>query len=208
MYFPPSEVIATELPTLRTAIEQIDNLIYQTGAVPLRLSVTADFLGVQTPLAKRLLAQFVEHGVLRANQACYCPTCDQFLEEQSGDDFVCDICEATVSTAEAHREVAYFVVDPIVRSAVEPVGNPSSVATPLVIQFIAGDRGGPQMSQVQAPREHREMNESLQASRYPQSFQIGAADLRRNGERDCTGAHPAPRNPSLRRARRRTRVGP
>lgn len=173
MYFPESEAIATDFPTLASAIDQLDYLIYQTGAVPIRLAVAADFLGVQTSLAERLLSQFIERGALRSDRAAYCRKCDIFLEAD-GDQFFCDICERSFEKSDVHHEKVFFVVDPIIRTDVEPADDATSIISPTIIQFIAGDRGGTQQAQVQAPREHKQIAESLERSRYRSHFTLVA----------------------------------
>jgi hypothetical protein len=163
MYFPASERIARNHSAAAAAIEGLDRLIYETGGHPLRPSATADLLGIRLPLLERILNQYVQEQLLRPELRFYCRDCDLLLEDQD-DALWCDACERTRTNAEVHEETAFAPVDPILRIDVDPDSDPPGGLT--VIQFIAGDRGGSQQSQVQAPREYREIRDALDASSF------------------------------------------
>jgi len=164
MYFPASAAIATSHSALAGAIKELDRLIYQTGDHPLRVPSTADFLGISLPVLERLLAQFEQHSLLHREERHFCRVCDWLLDEND-EGLWCDNCERTFESLATHKEEVFAPVDPIVRVEFEPEET-DSAESPTVIQFIAGDRGGPRDAQVQAPREHREIRDAIAAGRF------------------------------------------
>ena len=148
MYFPASVRIAAEHPALAHTVADLDRLIYEIGDQPLRPGVTADLLGKNAAQVERLLSQFEGHGLICRERRSFCPRCDGLLDGGNGG-LWCDTCELNLPVANVHEEETFLVVDPIVR--IDPTPDDDEVGQPAAVQFIAGDRGGAQRSQVQAP---------------------------------------------------------
>lgn len=161
MYFPKSADIANAHPTLAGIVEQVDAVIYEQGADPIRVDDAAGVLSVDPDTLKRILLQFVQVGLLRREERQYCSNCECLVEDVDSSR-ECDNCEANLAKHPPDVVEVFSVVEPIRINVDDSDSNDEREEWRIV--FVGGDRGGGAKAQLQLPKELRRIKEAIQLS--------------------------------------------
>jgi hypothetical protein len=132
-------------------------MIYEIGDYPIRPAVVADSLDLDEQLLTRILRLYAKEQVVRETDRHFCSECDSLISDQ---DQSCDNCETIFKLLQPAMTKVFVIVEPILRQGFADV-----VETPadIVVQFVAGDRGGSQANQLKIPDEMKILQDSLKA---------------------------------------------
>lgn len=184
MSFVASVSIAAEHPGLESEIAALDAYLEANRGHRVRVAHAAGILRLDRDLVRRLLDAYVAEGAVARVPAYVCPDCDGFLERVSGEgDLFCDVCEKmhTFRGGEAIGEKVYRPL-PFAPSKLredEILEAPATANSPgkVVIQIIAGDRGGGPRALLQIPREDRKIKESVALGARHDSFEFANSEF-------------------------------
>jgi hypothetical protein len=171
MFFVASATIAANHRELEGAARALDGYLHANQGHPFRLGHAAGILRLDRDLVRRLLELYQGEGVVKPEVGYICPDCDGFLARVPGEgDLWCDLCEKTFS----YRgdvpigEKLWRTLPEAAKTGWQPTADDEPEAPPremapvqVVIQFVAGDRGGGPRAQLQIPREEKKIRESV-----------------------------------------------
>jgi hypothetical protein len=170
MFFVASATIAADHRELEGAVSALDGYLHANQGHPFRLGHAAGILRLDRDLVRRLLGLYQAQGVVKPEVGYICPECDGFLARVPGEgDLWCDICEKTFNYRGQVPigEKLWRTVPGAAKTGWEPPAKsreespPAAAAGQIVIQFVAGDRGGGPRAQLQIPREEKKIKESV-----------------------------------------------
>jgi len=167
MYFRQSVNIAKAHESLSDLVDQLDELIYETGDTPIRPDLVADSFDMDEDTLVRVLKQYVSAGVLREVTRRYCGKCETLIDE--GDTDECDDCETPFSRMKPDQLSVFAPVDPIIRTEDFDVVE-DELPEPSRIQFVGGDRDGSALNSLKLPKEHKAILNGLKQSSYSKQF--------------------------------------
>jgi CHAT domain len=171
MFFLVSATIAANHRELEDAIGALDGYLHANEGHAFRVGHAAGILRLDRELVRRLLNLYRSEGVVKREVGYICPDCDGFLARVPGEgDLWCDVCEKSFSFRgdapigeQVWRTVPEAVKTILLLPAEAKERGPllDNAPTEVVIQFIAGDRGGGPRAQIPIPREEKKIKESI-----------------------------------------------
>jgi hypothetical protein len=160
MFFLASATIADRHQELRDEVMALDDYLQANEGHLFRLGHASRILRLDAELVRRLLDRYEAEGAVKREIAYICQICDGFLERVTGEgELWCDVCEKSVSyrgRADLGEKV-WLTLAEAAKTGHTPAEGGAEAAEPVVVQFIAGDRGGGLTSQVKVPREEKEI---------------------------------------------------
>lgn len=171
MFFVASATIAANHRELEDAVRALDGYLQANQGHPFRLGHAAGILRLDRDLVRRLLEFYQGEGAVKPEVGYICPDCDGFLARVPGEgDLWCDVCEKTFN----YRgdvpigEKLWRTLPEAAKTGWQPTAEGEPEASPVetapgqvVIQFVAGDRGGGTRAQLQIPREEKKIVEAV-----------------------------------------------
>jgi len=170
MYFQQSANIAEAHESLSELVEQLDELIYETGETPIRPEVVADSFDADVDVLVRVLKQYETAGVLRHETRRYCGKCEALIDEDDSP-IECDDCETPFAHVKPDKCPVFIAVDPVIRTE-DFDADEDELPEPCRIQFVGGDRSGGTHNVLQLPKEHKAIVAGLKQSKYPKQFTL------------------------------------
>lgn len=187
MFFVASVTIAADHRELDGVALALDGYLNANEGHPFRLGHAAGILRLDRDLVRRMLELYQAAGAVKSEVGYICPDCDGFLARVPGEgDLWCDVCEKAFSyRGEVPIGEKLWRTLPGADKTgwqppanTEPAGGPqATLAGQIVIQFIAGDRGGGPRAQLHIPREERKIKEAVALGTYHDSFAFAPSEF-------------------------------
>ncbi len=158
MFFIECASLASEHRDIADLIERLDGLFAEqtTGSV-LAVEDIASILEEPETRISAVFGMLVEDALLREETYLFCVSCDELTEVELHKDGRCSTCEGKLRSVRRYR-----LTNAIPRSPRQDDAAQSTV----VVQFIAGDRGGGQANQLQIPREYKTIEDAVNGAKH------------------------------------------